>query len=119
MAAKIRISNITFIQKKVKDYAKPIRFTLTLSWEDLEGRSHGVDIIGCVAGVGMDGKAEWRGPGVFLGRKLAYVCHFETGTYEAVLRALVEGGHLKYRLQDWLKPIPAEEEGLVGEIDVA
>ena len=118
MAAKIRISDINFIQKRVKDYTKPIRFTLSMSWEDHEGREHGVDISGCVAGVGRDGVAEWRGPGVWIGRKLAYVCHFGPGTYELVLKALQEAGHLKYRLQDWLAPVPAEEEGLPGELNV-
>ena len=118
MPAKIRISNITFIQKKVKDYSKPIRFTLSMVWEDNEGREHGVDISGCVAGVGRDGVAEWRGPGVFMGRKLAYVCHFAPGTYDQVLRALLDAGHLKYRLQDFLLPIPAEAEGLPGEVNV-
>ena len=119
MPAKIRISNITFIQKKVKDYGKPIRFTLSLSWDDFEGREHGVDITGCVAGVGRDGIAEWRGPGIFLGRKLSYVCHIAPGTYEVVLKALVEGGYLKHTLADLFAPVPAENEGLAGELNIA
>ncbi len=119
---KIRIHNITYLRKRVKDYVKPFRFNLTILWEDSEGQDHGFDVLGCLGGVGRDGVAEWRGPMFWLGKKAAYSVVPATGTYEKVLRALTEGGYFKYRLQDVLpdeKPVPAEEEvGLPGELNV-
>jgi len=123
MAAKIRISNIQYLKKQVKDYQKPFRFTLSLLWNDAEGREHGVDLVGNVAGVGRDGVAEWRGPMFYMGRKPSYIAHYAPGTYEAVLKALTLGGYFKIKLDDLLgpatMPTSAEEEvGLPGELDV-
>ena len=123
MTVKIKLSNIVYLKKQVKDYAKPFRFTITLLWEEPDGREHGVDIVGCLGGVGKDNIAEWRGPMFWIGRKVNYSAHFMPGTYEKVLRALEEGGYFKYRLQDLLpeatRAVPAEiEYGLPGELNV-
>lgn len=121
MPASIRISNIVYLKKTVKDYAKPFRFTLTLRWTD-GNDEHGVDIVGCLGGVGRDGVPEWRGPMFWIGKKPSYTATFEPGTYEKVLKALTEGGYFKWRLADVLppeKPVPAEEEyGLPGSLEV-
>ncbi len=118
MSAKLRISNISYLQKRVKDYAKPFRFTLSMLWEEPDGKEHGVDIIGCIAGVGRDGVSEWRRPSFRAGVKPVYMAHFAPGTYEKVLGALTKGGYFKDHLVDLFKPVPAEEEGLPGEINV-
>ena len=124
MAVKTHISNIVYLRKPVKDYQKPFRFTLTIFWRDGKGREQGFDIVGCLGGVGRDGKAEWNGPMFWIGRKPAYSVHIAPGTYEDVLRALVTGGYFKASLEELLtpvdmKPVSAEAEyGLPTEIDV-
>ena len=126
MAAKIRISDIRYLKKPVKDYQKPFRFTLTLSWEDERGDLHGCDIRGCIGGVGKDGRAEWKGPMHWAGRKAAYTVFFEAGTINAVHARLAEAGYFKVKLEDlipkWKEtlPVTAEEEyGLPNELEVS
>lgn len=124
MAAAIRISNIVYLKKPVKDYQKPFRFTVTMRWTDELGLEHGADILGCLGGIGRDGKAEWNGPMFWIGRKAAHSVHIAPGTYERVLRALDEKGYFKGRSVEELLPsatlpVKAEEEvGLPGEFDV-
>lgn len=113
---RIRISNITFLKKRVKDYHKPIRFTVTLAWEDEQNLEHGVDIIGCLGGIGRDGKPSWNGPAFALGVKPSFNAVFAPGTYAAVLEALSRGGYFKSPLEAFLRekvasqPTPADEE---------
>ena len=122
MSAHIRISNIVYLKKPVKDYQKPFRFTVTMRWTDERGSEHGADIIGCLGGIGRDGKSDWNGPMFWIGKKPAYSAFFAPGTYEQVLGALTEKGYFKSKLEDLLpdtKPVSAEEEvGLPGEFDV-
>lgn len=124
MAAKFIISDIKYLNKPVKDYQKPFRFTLTAYWLDEKNREQGFDIVGCLGGVGRDGKAGWNGPMYWMGRKAAYSVHIAPGTYDDILGALVKGKYFKERLEDLLpgmeiktKAVPADEEyGLPTEI---
>jgi hypothetical protein len=117
MQPTIKISNIIYLQKRVKDYYKPFRFTTTLAWMD-GPHEHGVDIVGCLGGVGRDGKAEWRGPCFMAGVRPVYSAHFAPGTYEKVLKALIEGGYMKYSPEHEILNLTAEELGLPKEVDV-
>lgn len=124
MVVKTRISNIVYLRKPVKDYQKPFRFTVTVFWRDLQGREQGFDIVGCLGGVGRDGKADWNGPMFWMGRKAAYSVHIAAGTYEDILGALMTGGYFKSTLEELLEPVDkkpvsaAEEYGLPTEIDL-
>ena len=124
MIVKIRISNIVYLRKPVKDYQKPFRFTVTVFWRDEKGRDQGFDIVGCLGGVGRDGKADWNGPMFWMGKKPAYSVHIAPGTYEDVLGALVIGGYFKASLEELLAPTGSkgvsatEEYGLPSELDV-
>ena len=124
MIVKTKISNIVEIKKPVKDYQKPFRFTLTFFWRDEKGREQGFDIVGCLGGVGRDGKAEWNGPMFWVGRRAAYSVHIAPGTYEDVLGALVKGGYFKASLEELipnleLRPVSAETAfGLPSELEV-
>lgn len=124
MLVKTRISNIVEIKKQVKDYQKPIRFTVTIFWRDEKGREQGFDIVGCLAGVGRDGNASWNGPMFWIGKKPAYSVHIAPGTYEDVLGALMKGGYFKASLEELipdlsLKPVTAVEAfGLPNELEV-
>lgn len=124
MPAQIKISNIVYLKKPVKDYQKPFRFTVTMRWTDEYGLEHGADILGCLGGVGRDGKAEWCGPMFWMGKRAAYSVYIAPGTYEVVLRALTEKGYFKSTLDELLPmstmPVKAEDEvGLPGEIEVS
>lgn len=90
--AKILIENVLRITKPVKDYSDPFRFNLSVFFEDTAGMQHGFEIVGCVGGVGKDGKPEWRGPGFMYGRKFMYNVILSADTYLTVLRALVNKG---------------------------
>jgi hypothetical protein len=121
-----RLSNIVYLQKRVKDYQKPFRFTVTAFWKDGRGRDQGFDIVGCLGGIGRDGTAEWNGPMYWMGRRPAYSVHIAPGTYEDILGALVKGGYFKQELEDLLrdgkedlKPLSSEDlYGLPGELMV-
>ncbi len=117
MQPAIRIHNITYLKKRVKDYYKPFRFSLSIAWAD-GADDHGVDLVGCLGGVGRDGKAEWRGPCFMMGRKPAYVAHFPAGTYDKVLKVLVEGGYMKWGPVQEILNTPADELGLPTEVPV-
>lgn len=120
---RIRISNVSYLKKPVKDYVKPIRFTLTMWWTGEDGLEYGGDIGGCMAGMGRDGEPSWNGPLYWIGRKVAFVFHPAPGLYKAVLSALKAKGYFDHHLEDLLPkrelPVPASEEtGLEEEFDV-
>lgn len=124
-AARIRISDIRYLKKPVKDYQKPFRFTLTMTWEDENGNTHGCDVRGCLGGVGRDGRPEWKGPMHWVGRKAVFTVFFEAGTTNVVTNALAAGGYFRVKLEDILPkwkeelPVKAEDEyGLPGELEV-
>lgn len=122
-APRIRISNVYYLKKPVKDFQKPIRFTLTTWWTGDDGLEYGGDICGCLAGVGKDGEPSWSGPLYWIGRKVAFVFHPAPGLYKAVLSALKAKGYFDLCLDSLLPkkdlPVPAAEEtGLEEEFDV-
>tara|TARA_R110000868_G_scaffold190546_1_gene434341 strand:+ start:46 stop:423 length:378 start_codon:yes stop_codon:yes gene_type:complete len=122
-APRLRISNIVYIKKPVKDFQKPIRFTLTMWWTDDDGLDHGGDVCGCLAGVGRDGQPSWSGPLYWIGKKVAFSFHPAPGTYKTVLSALQGKGYFDHDLTAILpKPQPAVpasvENGLEDTFDV-